>query len=660
VLNDQRFLDSDAIAGVDRLSAYGKADFQLDILGGLDWTTEALFTRREYDSHRVRQFFPQIASQNFYTNLGVPGAYASPAPATGGLAGNTFGLPFGPISVTQPITIWPSDNSVDVDYFYVNSGVTGDFLLPGWTWSLNASYSSSDGEYAGNQILKETAGDWNYVSPSDGLYHGPNYNPFDPAFLSGNYSQATYDLLSDTSVGNTTYTQTLVTGVVTGDLFELPAGPLGVAVGAEWRNFEIDDTPDPRSVNNEFWGTTSAGNTRGEDTVSEAFAEVNVPLLKGLPFVEELTADASARLFDYDSYGSDSVWKAGLNWQIIPSVRVRGTKGTSYRAPALYELYLGNQTGFLPQTSIDPCINWANSSNPNIQANCAAAGIPGNYTGLGSSTTIVSAGGIGLLDAETSEASTLGFIWTPDFLDLSLAIDYFDIEINNAVTQLGAATILGGCYGAPVYPNVFCSLFSRNSPTAATAPNSVTLVNDNYLNANSQVTAGVDITLRYEHEFDFGNLVVDLSATHTTEDVNFLFDPNLATGFDTSDFNGSLGDPEWVGDATIQLRQGDFTYSWFIDYVGSMDHEPFAADLAAYFGETINRINATDEWFSHDVSVRYRGDNFSVTGGVSNIFDAPPPAITTGVTTRFGNAPGFASQYDLRGRTFFVRLGYQF
>ncbi len=648
VLNDPRFLDSDAIAGVDRLSAYGKFDVSLDAFGGIDWTTEALFTRREYDSHRVRQFFPTIAPNSGYD---VPGNF-------GGLGNSLF-----PTALAQPITIWPSDNSVDVDYYYINSGLTGDFVLPGWTWSLNASYSSSEGEYSGNQILKETAGDWLYARPSDGLYAGPNYNPFSAAFLSGNYSQAVYDLLSAESVGTTTYDQTVVTGVVTGDLFELPAGPLGVAVGAEWRYHEIDDTPDPRSVGNEFWGTTSAGNTRGDDTISEFFTEVNVPLLKGLPFIEELTLDASARAFDYESYGSDSVWKAGLNWQILPSVRIRGTQGTSYRAPALYELYLGNQTGFLPQTSIDPCINWANSSNPNIQANCAAAGIPNNYTGVGSSATIVSAGGAGLLEAETSEARTLGFIWTPDFIDLSFAVDYFDIQIENAVTQLGAATILGGCYGSPVYPNVFCSLFTRNSPTAPLNPNSVQLVQDNYLNADSQITSGIDFTLRYEHEFDFGDLLIDVSATNTREDVNYLFAPTTVSGFNTSDFNGSLGDPEWVGDATIQLRQGDWTYSWFVDYVGPMDHEPFAAAVSAipnYFGLNIRRINSTDPYLSHDVSVRYRGDNFVVTGGVSNVFNAPPPAITTGVSSRFGNAPAFASQYDLRGRTFFLRLGYEF
>jgi iron complex outermembrane receptor protein len=644
ILNDARFLDTDAIAGVDRLSAYGKADFQLDFFGGIDWTTEALFTRREYESHRVRQFFPVIAPNSA---MDVPGNF-------GGVGDSVF-----PTALAQPVTIWPSDNSVDVDYYYVNTGFQGDFVLPGWTWSLNASYSSSDGEYRGNQINVETSGDWSRGGPN-GIYEGPNYNPFDPAFLSGNYSQAVYDLLTLDSVGSTTYDQTVVTGLITGDVFELPAGPLGLAIGAEWRNFEINDVPDPRGAANQFWGTTSAGVTAGEDTVTELYAEVNVPLLRGLPLIEELTLDGSVRGFDYDTSGSDSVWKAGLNWQIIPSVRLRGTQGTSYRAPALYELYLGNQTGFLGQTAIDPCVDWGNSTNPNIQANCAAAGVPSDYNGVGSSALITTGGGFGVLKPETSEARTLGLIWTPDFLDLSIAIDYFDIVISDQVAQLGAGTILGGCYGSPNYPNAFCNLFTRAPSTDPTRPYQILTVSDSYINVNQQATHGIDITARYEHELDFGTLVLDLSATHTMEDVNLLFDPNIASGFDSNDFNGSLGDPKWVGDASIQLRQGDWTYSWFIDYVGEMDHEPFAADLAAYNGRTIRRINSTDPWLSHDVSVRYRGDNFVVTGGISNVFAAPPPIITTGVSSRFGNTPAFASQYDLRGRTFFLRLGYEF
>ncbi|MDP3738258.1 MAG: TonB-dependent receptor [Hyphomonadaceae bacterium] len=649
VLNSPKFGEGYAISALERTSLYGKADFTL--FGGVDWSTEVLLTRREFEHKAWRQFFPQIASANGYN---VPGPFT----ANGFTA---VASPFGPLQLTQPITIWPADQQATVDYYYANSGLKGDFLLPGWTWSLNASYSLSDAEYTGNEITKEKAGDWRYVSPSDGLYHGPEYNPFDPAFLSGNYSQAVYDLLSAYPVGTTTYEQTIVQGVLAGDLFELPAGPVGLAVGAEWRNFEIDDTPDIREQNDEFWNTSSAKITRGEDTVSEVFAEVNIPLLKGQPFFEELTLDGSARAFEYDSYGSDSVWKAGLNWQVIPSVRIRGTTGTSYRAPALYELFLGNLTGFQDQTLIDPCIDWGNSSNPNIQANCAAVGIPSNYNGLGGdSALIVSGGGAGILEAETSEAKTLGVIWTPSFLDLSVAIDYFDITVDDQVAQLGPGAILGGCYGAPVFPNEFCNLFTRNPGNAPTSAFHIATVNDSYINVNSQSTRGVDITVRYEHEFDFGDLSVDLSATRTLEDVLNLFDPNLSSGFATNDFNGTIGDPEWVGDATVQLRRGDYTYSWFVDYIGETDNEVFFPDTLAYFGRTGRIINSTDEWLSHDVSVRWQGDNLTVTGGVSNIFDAQPPVISLNGGQRLQNYALAATQYDLRGRTFFIRAGYTF
>jgi iron complex outermembrane receptor protein len=97
-------------------------------------------------------------------------------------------------------------------------------------------------------------------------------------------------------------------------------------------------------------------------------------------------------------------------------------------------------------------------------------------------------------------------------------------------------------------------------------------VNDSYLNVNSQSTRGIDLTLRYEHEFDFGDLLIELSATHTMEDEINLFDPSLASGFATNDFSGTIGDPEWVGDASIRLDSGDFTYSWFIDYIGGNHH----------------------------------------------------------------------------------------
>src|SRR5690606_21944792 len=130
-----------------------------------------------------------------------------------------------------------------------------------------------------------------------------------------------------------------------------------------------------------------------------------LPLISGKPGFESLKLNASGRVFDYDSLdSSDNVWKLGVNWQINPTVRLRATKGTSFRAPGLYELYLGDQTGFLSQLAIDPCILWGESNNTNLRANCAAEGIPADFTGAASSATVIAGGGLGVLEPETSTA----------------------------------------------------------------------------------------------------------------------------------------------------------------------------------------------------------------------------------------------------------------
>ena len=136
-----------------------------------------------------------------------------------------------------------------------------------------------------------------------------------------------------------------------------------------------------------------AGRTAGDDSVNELFAEFEVPVFKGLPGIESLDFQASGRYTDYDSYGEGSTYKVGVNWQITPDWRVRASKGTSFRAPALYELYLANQTSFTNQGAVDPCIDWGNSTNPQIRANCAAVGVPFDYTAAGTSSALVTTGG---------------------------------------------------------------------------------------------------------------------------------------------------------------------------------------------------------------------------------------------------------------------------
>ncbi|WP_417484639.1 TonB-dependent receptor plug domain-containing protein [Maricaulis salignorans] len=642
VLNDARVLTSDAINRQERLSLYGSADFALDFLGGVDWSSEAMFTRRETESDGWRQFFPLIGGATVQGLFGVFGYANDPGYDTA-------------VPLFQPVTLWPSNSRIAVDYFSLNSQLAGGFgtgmgFLSDWSWSVSGQYSRSDGDYEGNGILASNSGDVQFDDNS------PVYDPLSAAFLSGNYSDAVYDHLTVNTLGNTVYEQTVLTAVATGDLFDLPAGPVALAVGAEYRTFSIDDQPDQAAQDGDLWGSSSAQVTKGEDTVREIYGEVEIPLIAGQPLFESLTVNLSARMFDYDSAGSDSVWKAGANWQITPTFRLRATQGTSYRAPALYELYLGNQTAFLTQASIDPCINWGTSTNANIRANCAADGIPDTHSGVGSSATVISGGGAGVLAPETSEARTVGFVYTPERLSLSVAIDYFNIEVNDQVSRLGAGAILGGCYGADNFPNAFCDLFERDMAAGAVNRYTVTEVRDSFLNVNSQVTSGVDLTVRYEHEFDFGDMVIEGQGTWTFEDEVLLFDANSESGFDNDDFNGTIGDPEFVANMRTSLTRGDWTYSWFMNYVDGTSNEQYTDRTAAYLGQAnaFYDVNVEGTLY-HDVSVRWVGSDLSILAGLSNMWDEEPPTVSTGTTTRRGNAALTGTQYDLRGRTLFVR-----
>tara|TARA_R110000868_G_scaffold101630_5_gene279762 strand:+ start:41842 stop:44769 length:2928 start_codon:yes stop_codon:yes gene_type:complete len=642
VLNDARLLSSDAINRQERMSLYASSDYSLDILGGVDWSSEALFTRRETTSDGWRQFFPLIGGATVQGFFGVYGYANDPAFDTA-------------LGLFQPVTMWPSNNRATVDYYSLNTQFDGGFgsglgFISDWSWSVSAQYSRSNAEYAGNGIRASVSGDVRFDA------NAPIYDPLSYDFLSGNYGDAVYDALTVNTLGTTEYEQTVVTAIATGDLFDLPAGPVGMAVGAEYRTFSIDDQPDQASQNGDLWGSSSALVTKGDDSVREFFTEIEIPVITGAPFFESLSVNLSGRVFDYDSAGSDSVWKAGANWQITPTFRLRATQGTSYRAPALYELFLGNQTAFLSQTSIDPCIDYENSTNANIRANCAAEGIPLGYTGAASSATIVSGGGAGVLESETSTARTVGLVYTPERFALSVAIDYFEIEVNNQVAQLGAGAILGGCYGANNYPNQFCTLFDRNSPGATLGANAITEVRDSYLNVNSQNTSGVDLTVRYTHELDIGDLTIEGQSTWTFQDETFLFDPSLESGFDTSDFNGTIGDPEFVANMRTELRRGDWTYSWFMNYIDGTSNSIYSANRASYFGQANAFYDVNIEGtVYHDVSVRWQGDTLSILGGISNLWDEEPPSVSTGSATRRGNTALSGTQYDLRGRTLFVR-----
>jgi iron complex outermembrane receptor protein len=452
-----------------------------------------------------------------------------------------------------------------------------------------------------------------------------------------------------------------VNAIATGNLFTVPAGDVAAAFGLEYRNYKIDDTPDQLTQDAMAWGYSSAQVTKGTDHVKEAFTEVDVPLLKGKPGFESLSVNLSGRAFQYDSVpGTDHVWKAGLNWQIVPSLRARGTVGTSFRAPGLYELYLGNQTGFLGQTQIDPCVLWGEKDNPYLRANCAAAGIPADYNGAGSSATIYSGGGAGVLEPETSKARTVGLVWTPTFANLNVALDYFDYDIRGEITQLDEFDIVNGCYASQVFPNAFCDQIDRNQSTDPANPNQITAVYNQYINITQERTRGYDLQVNYDNDFSFGKLALDAQITYTLEDTTQFFSSASESGTENSDRITYISNPRTVGLANANLKRGDWTFNWQGTYVSSTKNHDLDPTFTyqGYPGAT-QQLKAGWQ-FRHSVSVGYDQSDWGITVGVRNLFDQTPPLVSPNAATRYGNVPAFATQYDWYGRTFFARVAYKF
>lgn len=653
---NEKYRDTAVIPETERASIFATADYNF---GWAEFFADALYTNRKTEQEYYRQFFP----------------WASPADPQ-----NPYG------NFARPITIAPFSTGVEIDYYSVTAGLRGDFgnMLQDWTWETAAVYSKSEGDYTrqtfplnrvvdpirdGGAVNVGTPGNFQcfYIEDQDYADNGLNgtyvpcpvtYNYFTRDFVEGNIAPDVLDFLIQDDSGSTSYEQLTLSGIVTGSLFTLPAGDVGVALGVEYRDYELDDQPGFYSRNNMQWGLSSAGVTAGSDNVIEAFGEVEIPILAGMPFAEELTLNVSGRVFEYDSYGSDSVYKAGLNYQITPSVRVRGTYGTSYRTPALYELFLGNQTSFLGQAAIDPCdfSDPANPpANPNIRQNCLTQ-VPADYDPFGSSALITTGGGAGILDAETSEAITVGAIYTPTFANLSVAVDYFEIEVNDQIAQLGAGSIVSGCYASDSFPNdALCQLFNRDLDPASPTYLQITDVNDSYVNINSQTNRGLDLTARYEHEFDLGDLIVDLQGTWTFEDNVELFG---GIDSDVDENNGTIGDPDFTANSRIQFVTGDVTLNWFTDFVSrTSNDEIFGGSLFPYRDGQVRYFKQyTEPYFLHSVSAQYRADDWRVTFGVTNVFDEAPPIVSTGAATRRGSVALVGTQYDYRGRSVFARL----
>lgn len=239
------------------------------------------------------------------------------------------------------------------------------------------------------------------------------------------------------------------TGNLSGEIANLPGGPLGVAVGVEYRDLKGRFDPDP-IVAAGFSSDIPAQPTHGGYNVKEAYAELNAPLLANMTGVDLLELNGAVRVSDYSTSGSTTTFKGGVNWKPVKALRLRGSYAEGFRAPQIGELF-GLQSRF-DQTISDPCSN--DSSAPQnfnndaaVKANCIAHGVPANGSYAQANPQIsVLVGGNPNLKPETSKSWVFGGVFSPEFIPaFSVEVNHYNIKIKGAINSVPADVTLSNC-----------------------------------------------------------------------------------------------------------------------------------------------------------------------------------------------------------------------
>jgi iron complex outermembrane recepter protein len=658
--------NADLIPDIERDTVFMQAGF--DLTSNVQSYAEVLLNRRNSSARGVRQVWTYLYSYDY-----------SGRPGDEGWTGAAY---FSPTAITDHFS-----SSQRVDYMRGIGGVRGHFGNPlglgEINWDVFVQYSRSKGDYTQDVILQDAVDTANIFAGTGfgscvGTVTPVSNRPcvdvrwLSPDFLYGHPSAAEAAFLFDTETGHTTYTERFVEGFVSGDILKLPAGNVGAVLGFHVQHDSIDDVPGAVTLANNSWGLTGAQITRGRDSNTDYFAELSIPVLRGIPLAEDVRLSLSGRSTDVDTAGTASTYKIGLNWQLTSEWRVRATKGTSFRAPALFENFLSNETSFLGQRSVDPCIQVdqalaAGSISQTVHDNCLAGGpglpaVSATFGGGLASTTISASGGLGHLKPEDSKSSTVGIIWTPSFVDLNIAVDYYDIDVQDEVRQLGGNNIPTACYSSLNFPaDPLCTLFTRPSATSGIS----TVIND-FINVADQTNRGIDFTTQYRHQFPAGDLTWTTQVTWQLENTTALFE-----GF-INPQKGTTGNPPIVGNSVFEFDVSDWDIFWRVDYFGRTSDAIFQSDTGSTvlngFADDPNRFALSykireEPTIYHTVSVKHDFGGWELTGGVANIFDEHPPALTTrrlNVQYSTVGESSLESQYDYIGRRFFFNIARDF
>lgn len=448
-------------------------------------------------------------------------------------------------------------------------------------------------------------------------------------FGEGSPSQAALDWVNVDLANRVKVQQHVVSASISGDtgaIFELPGGPVGFALGAEYRKEKSNFVPDAFLVQDALADLAPQFPETGSFDVKEVFAEINIPVLRGVPFADILQLGAAIRLSDYSTVGSTTTWKVDATWGPVRDVRFRGTYSEAVRAPNLTEL-------FAPQNGTfafidDPCdpTNLAEGTSfrvANCNATLTALGIdPATFHPVNNPQATASLPGrtIGtpFLDEEIAKTWTAGVVLRPTFVpELVATFDWYDIKIANAITTATAQDLTDACVDQPTLDNQFCDLITRDPTTG--------FVSDYLLrplNVSQFATSGADFTINYgfRPSDGLGQFNVRLAGGYL-DSLTFISTPGAEVDNDRTEAFA----PKWNGTLDITWVKDHWSLNYGVNYFSKtrrftteqIEANPDLVDPKYIFYRA--------KW-EHDVQLGFQTDDerFQFYAGVNNLFGRDP------------------------------------
>jgi iron complex outermembrane receptor protein len=647
-------------------------------------TRKSLFTQVRYEvSDNVTWYLKGLYNTRESVNQAAPEPiFLGSDAGTGGLA-DTVSIsrlnPFNPFGIDlvsgenffllarRPLEGGPRIYTQNVDTYYFATGLQGGFSMGerSFAWDVNfVDTESSADQVARNtynvRAIATALGDPAICAATPGcvplnLFGGQGANgqgTITPAML--RYIQP---ITKDTSKNSLQQ----FSANLTGDVLELPAGPLAFAAGYEHREYDGSFTPDSLKISGES-NDVLAQATSGSYDVNEYFVEFNVPLLADLPLVEQLDLSIAGRYSDYSTFGGETTGKAGLRWQWSEEFLLRATYAEGFRAPSIGELF-GSATRFDAVLN-DPCSN-------NVTANCTALGVPAGYEQINPQISVTT-GGNSALEPESADSTSAGFVYSPNWVEgvfgtqkLDLEVTYFKHQVDGAIRAIDAQDQLNRCVASGDRTSLFCQGISR-TPSGQIDSFANRLVNIGRID-----TDGYDLKLNWTGpDTDWGR--IDLSWENT-----FVNDYKaVALGAEQPQREGrEVNDgaiPEWQSNLRLGWTYGDWSAGWTVRHIDAVteacsDFRDGTSLSLTALGLCSNP-NTADNSLSenelgsttyHDLQVSWRNplgmEGLGLTVGVNNVTDKDPPICLSCSLNGYD-----AGTYDIPGQFWYVQANYKF